>query len=747
MVAGSNEWHDVVDFEEMFSFPDHGLDASDSRKQSIGSGGKTRSTDSGLKGASAHVKEAGDGFDEFGIIDTEENEQHGGFGRMSVTLSNVPPTPGSSPIDSKVAGVPEDVDATNIFDCQTDSDSEFDVPPWEMLSPQPLRSGSSMSMRVNLLEQNSPPHRAAVRSVSIGDGGLQVSDNFVPDEQAMAEAQRCLEQAEEDHQRNKSSRKEEKKSLELHETIVMKSHGIEKEPTVTDDPFISGIFSTNTPRDITAGIVSGVKNVSKGVALGLASLVVCPVVGGHQGGVGGFFKGVGAGVLGAVTLPATGVSIAGYQIGRGAVNTPNAVRQALHGKKWDKKTGTWKENWYSLEDEAKEVAAAVKQRLDVVEQEKQETTDKGRVSVRGDVVDTEYYEILGVSTTATQSEIKRQYYKLAKKYHPDKTGDRSSAETFTKLGEAYQVLGDEDRRAMYDRHGKSACDEMPILDSSLLFMMLFGSDDLEPYIGKLRMALYMELEVNFNGKLPTEADFEVAQWDREVKVALSLKELVRPYVYGDLERWYAALVETASKLCKNSFTIEIVSTIGWTYKNIARRYIGKWDTFMGIGGKVAKFQEQSKTFGKSVKTFTSMIKTAVAERSVQHSNRGGEEENLVNDEYMKNVCERSLPRIINAMLNICLLDIQSTVKNAARRIVKDMGVDHKLRRKRAEGLGLMGRAFMVAAKDAKEKLTRQDKPSSVYEMFVDAAEKMQTRGPRHHSTSSYAYKNDDDGFF
>lgn len=111
-----------------------------------------------------------------------------------------------------------------------------------------------------------------------------------------------------------------------------------------------------------------------------------------------------------------------------------------------------------------------------------------------EVVDKELYDILEVPTDASQEEIRRQYYKLARKFHPDKNRDDPEAKVkFQKLGEAYQVLGDEDRRLQYDQYGSSAAQDMPIIDSSLFFMMLFGSEELEPYIGKLKMAMFVEM--------------------------------------------------------------------------------------------------------------------------------------------------------------------------------------------------------------------------------------------------------------
>ncbi|KAJ9142268.1 DnaJ-domain-containing protein, partial [Coniochaeta hoffmannii] len=105
------------------------------------------------------------------------------------------------------------------------------------------------------------------------------------------------------------------------------------------------------------------------------------------------------------------------------------------------------------------------------------------------VVDTAYYDILGVQPTATDIEIKKAYRKLAIIHHPDKNpNDPTAHAKFQEIGEAYQVLSDADLRKAYDRYGKeSARPTEGFVDPSEFFTSIFGGDAFVDWIGEISL--------------------------------------------------------------------------------------------------------------------------------------------------------------------------------------------------------------------------------------------------------------------
>lgn len=110
------------------------------------------------------------------------------------------------------------------------------------------------------------------------------------------------------------------------------------------------------------------------------------------------------------------------------------------------------------------------------------------------VKDTILYDILGVESNATEIELKKAYRKQAIRLHPDKNGnDPNAAKKFQELGEAYGILKDNDKRAIYDELGKEGMEsknlnnEAADIDPAEFFSTVFGGESFKDWIGELSM--------------------------------------------------------------------------------------------------------------------------------------------------------------------------------------------------------------------------------------------------------------------
>ncbi|KAH7156523.1 DNAJ domain-containing protein [Dactylonectria macrodidyma] len=123
------------------------------------------------------------------------------------------------------------------------------------------------------------------------------------------------------------------------------------------------------------------------------------------------------------------------------------------------------------------------------------------------VVDTAYYDALGVSPTATELEIKKAYRKMAIVHHPDKNpNDPTAHEKFQTIGEAYQVLSDSDLRKAYDKFGKDhAKPQEGFADPAEFFTSIFGGEAFLDWIGEISLMKDLTATMDITMKEEEEA--------------------------------------------------------------------------------------------------------------------------------------------------------------------------------------------------------------------------------------------------
>lgn len=124
------------------------------------------------------------------------------------------------------------------------------------------------------------------------------------------------------------------------------------------------------------------------------------------------------------------------------------------------------------------------------------------------VVDTTYYDALGVTPKASELEIKKAYRKLAITTHPDKNpGDETAHARFQAIGEAYQVLSNQDLRQRYDKFGKEeAVPGGGFEDPAEFFGMIFGGEAFVDLIGELSLMKDLTKTMDITAKQMEEAE-------------------------------------------------------------------------------------------------------------------------------------------------------------------------------------------------------------------------------------------------
>jgi len=260
---------------------------------------------------------------------------------------------------------------------------------------------------------------------------------------------------------------------------------------------------------------------------------------------------------------------------------------------------------------------------------------------------------------------------------------------------------------------------MPLIDSSTFFLMLFGSDELEPFIGKLSMAIHVEC---MNGS--REIDEEVVEYEqrrREVLLAGLLRDRIQPFIDAtseeEIRNWQEQMKQQSKSLClQGSFGEAIVEAVGWVYENYANQFIGKLDSFMGYEARVAKFKARNRKLGNYWSTAINAIKVSQAARSIQKeekkqaaSSSGNADTEPPSMKVDPAQIEAALPLILQTLLKLCLIDIESTIRNAAKKVLKDMSATETTRRKRAESLIILGKIMQDAS--SLHKVEHQNDPA------------------------------------
>ena len=484
---------------------------------------------------------------------------------------------------------------------------------------------------------------------------------------------------------------------------------------------------------------------------GVASLIAQPIVGAQESGVKGFFGGLCTGVASAVALPLAGVCVGAYQVSRGVANSVEAMNASKAGMQWDTEKREW--IFYYL-DKDKEEVERLERELSDGKAGRTASGDAAKTDMNEKKVkDREFYDLLGVSTSASAGEIKKAYYKEARKCHPDKcVGDPGAAAKFQTLGHAYQILSNEQTRAAYDKNGKPESNSPDAnlaneIDPLVFFAVMFGSHLVEPYVGELWIATTadtmmkdameqqkaMDLETMteedaaeyLQGKASSSAEMTLKQRKREVKCALNLKEKIIPFLEAKTEEdvlAFKTVIQTeAQKIADTSFGATFLVTIGFALEIEADEFIGFHNSAFGVGGHAARMKKNRKTLQNNFKLMGAGINAAnvgrkamkeveTAQRAIEEKraqqalsveigdkskDQGDEEGDDEQAKLAQQKLEETIPALLGLAWAVNIRDISRTLKHACKKLFTDAGVDMPVRIQRAQALRIIGNEFLA----------------------------------------------------
>ncbi|KAJ7074539.1 DnaJ-domain-containing protein [Mycena amicta] len=354
-------------------------------------------------------------------------------------------------------------------------------------------------------------------------------------------------------------------------------------------------------------------------------------------------------------------------------------------------------------------------------------------------LETGYYDILGLTPTASTEDVKKAYRRMAIKHHPDKNPDDPHAEErFKEIAIAYQTLSDPELRRKYNEYGpKESAPEGGFVDPEEVFGAIFGGEAFIPIIGTISLARDMKAALqeadeaeqeeqeragtrilDAKGR-PVLTEEEKAAKDAKSKAKAAEKAKAREEriqkLVDNLDRKLSIFTESATgpndrevanswrticaleadQLKSESYGVDLLQAIGFVYVSKSKAHMATSQTFLGVGGWLHNVQGKYHVFSETVSTLRSAIELKSVFDQIQAAERAGN----LSPEDKRKLEEQAAEKGLQALFKGAKLEIESVLRETCDRILEDPTITREKSILRAVALQILGEAYSGVSKE------------------------------------------------
>ncbi|KAG0215012.1 hypothetical protein BGX31_000945 [Mortierella sp. GBA43] len=335
-----------------------------------------------------------------------------------------------------------------------------------------------------------------------------------------------------------------------------------------------------------------------------------------------------------------------------------------------------------------------------------------RIGTDANPLETELYDTLGVPVDATPAQIKKQYRALALQNHPDKNPDPESHAKFQKISEAYQILSDPKLRSEYNMYGlnKDTSPEGGFVNPEAFFKQQFGGDAFVDIIGEISIGRDMRDALNDpedetatslsaeEKAAASETKDKARDEARQARVDKLVKNLVHKLSIftdgpGDAKSFEAMIRLEAEELKAESYGVELLHAIGFTYTLKAKQYLGK-NEMLGLGSWYHGVREKSHILTETVSTLRAAMDLQASFSQLQEAENG-----KLDDTAKKALEEAAASKGLRALWKGSKLEVEGVLRDVCDKVLAAPDVPKTILLKRASALKIIGAVYEAVKPD------------------------------------------------